>query len=425
MAFLRAALGVAFLCFAAWLLSSDKRRFPWRIVFFGLVLQFAVAGLILETAGGRTLFQELADFFQELMRKADPGARLVFGPLADTKVMESVFGPGAGYVFGFTASGLLAVIFFATLMAILYHLGVMQIVIWVLARIMTFTLGISGAEAMSIAADIFVGNTEAPLVVKPYISGMTRSELFAMMTGGLATIAGTVLAVYIGFLGAELGAHLLTASVMSAPAAVLVAKIVLPETERPVTAGWIPLRIERSAVNLLEAAANGAQDGVKLALNIAGMLIAFMALVNLVDWPLGWLGEELGMEAQLSLSRMFGWVFAPIAWCLGVEGWHDSQIVGSLLGTKLAVNEFVAYSEMRLVLQGFEGRATFEHARSAAIAAYALCGFANFASVGIVIGGVSQLVPDRKPDLARLGLRAMAAGALATCMTGAIAGVFL
>ncbi len=425
MALLRAVLGVAFLCFVAWLLSSHKRRFPWRIVFFGLALQFAVAGLILETTGGRALFQELAGFFQELMRKADPGARLVFGPLADTKAMESVFGPGAGYVFSFTASGLLAVILFATLMAILYHLGVMQVVIWVLARIMTFTLGISGAEAMSIAADIFVGNTEAPLVVKPYISGMTRSELFALMTGGLATIAGTVLAVYIGFLGAELGAHLLTASVMSAPAAVLVAKIVLPETEQPATAGWIPLRVERSAVNLLEAAANGAQDGVKLVLNIAGMLIAFMALVNLVDWPLGWLGEELGMEARLSLSRVFGWVFSPIAWCLGVEGWHDSQIVGSLLGTKLAVNEFVAYSEMRLVLQGFEGRMTFEHARSAAIAAYALCGFANFASVGIVIGGVSQLVPERKSDLARLGLRAMTAGALATCMTGAIAGVFL
>jgi CNT family concentrative nucleoside transporter len=425
MLFLRAALGVAFFCFVSWLLSKHRRRFPWRVVVFGIGLQLAFAGLILGTAGGRALFEGAGRFFLELVSKSEPGARLVFGPLADTQALDGVFGPGSGYVFAFTASGLLAVIFFAALMSILYHLGIMQAVVWVAARVMAVTMGVSGAESMAIAANIFAGQTEAPLVVRPYIARMTESELNALMTGGFATIAGTVLAAYMNFVGPELAPHLLTASVMSAPAAFLIAKIMIPETGVSQTAGRIPLRVERTASNVIEAAANGTQDGIKLALNIAGMLIAFMALVNLANWPLEGLGEALALEGGLSLSRLFGWVLAPVAWLMGVEGWHDTQMVGSLLGTKVAINEFVGYSEMGLILNGEGGRAPFEHARSSVIAAYALCGFANFASIGIQIGGISPLAPERKADLARLAPRAMLGGAFASWTTATVAGLFL
>ena len=421
----RAALGILFFCLVSWLISRHRRRFPWRVLAFGLGLQVALGALILGTRAGRGFFEGIATFFRKLVTMSDPGARLVFGPLADAPALDVVFGSGAGYIFSFAASGLLAVIFFAALMAILYHLGVMQVVIWLLARIMSATMGVSGAEAMSIAANVFVGQTEAPLVVRPYIAGMTQSELNALMTGGFATIAGTVLAVYMGLVGEELAPHLLTASVMSAPAAFLIAKIVLPETEQAVTAGRIPLRVERTASNLVEAAANGTRDGIKLALNIAGMLIAFMALVNLVNWPLGWFGEVAGLEGGLSLARIFGWVFSPVAWLMGIEGWHDAQVTGSLLGTKVAVNEFVAFSEMKLILQGIGGRLPFDHDRSAAITAYALCGFANFGSIGIQLGGITPLAPERRTDLARLAPRAMLGGAFASWMTATIAGVFL
>jgi CNT family concentrative nucleoside transporter len=270
---------------------------------------------------------------------------------------------------------------------------------------------------------VFVGNTEAPLVVRPYVPGMTTSELNALMTGGFATIAGSVLGVYMGLLGEELGPHLLSASVMSAPAAFLVAKIMQPETETSATAGRIPLRIERTASNLVEAAADGTTTGLKLWLNVIAMLLAFMSLVALVNWPLGWAGEAFGLEGELSLQRVFGWVFAPIAWAMGVEGWHDSQLMGTLLGTKVAINEFVAFTEMQAFLPG--GSRPFEHGRSAAMAAYALCGFANFGSIGVQIGGISPLAPERKTDIARLALRAMVGGAFASWMTATVAGVFL
>jgi len=422
---LRAVLGIVFFCVVAWLLSGHRRRFPWRVVLFGLGLQLAVAALILGTSGGRLAFQGATDTFLTVVSKAQPGASLLFGPLADTPALDRVLGPGSGYIFAFTASGLLAVIFFASLMGVLYHLGVMQVLVWLAARVMKVTLGVSGAESMAMAANVFAGQTEAPLVVRPYIARMTMSELNALMTGGFATIAGTVLAVYIGFVGEELGTHLITASVMSAPAAFLIAKIMLPETERAETAGSIPLRVERSAHNVIEAATNGASDGVKLAINIAAMLIAFMALVNLINWPLEGLGAALSIEGGLSLSRIFGWVFAPIAWLMGVDGLHDTQMVGSLLGTKIAVNEFVAYADMKQILAGASGHAPFEHMKSAAIATYALCGFANLASIGIQIGGISPLAPERKADLARLAPRAMLGGAFASWMTATIAAPFL
>lgn len=422
MVLLRALLGIVAFCLFAWAFSSARRRFPWRVVVLALALQGVFAGLILRTDAGYRLFQGAGDFMVRLLDVVEPGTHLVFGVLADASALERVFGPGAGMVFAFAAKGLMALVFFAALMAVLYHLGVMQFVVWCIARVMKATLGVSGAEAMAVAAEIFVGPTESPLAIRPYLAGMTRSELHAVMVGGFATIAGTVLAIYMGILGPELAPHLLTASVMTAPAAFVTAKILLPELERPSTLGSFPLRIERSASNLIEAAASGAQDGIKLALNVAGMLIAFMALVNLVNWPLGWLGGELGLERGLSLQRIFGWLFAPAAWLMGIEGWHDSQLVGTLLGTKLAVNEFVAYLDMRTLLTGPSG---FEHPRSAAIATYALCGFANFGTIGIQLGGMAVLAPNRLSEVSGLALRAMLGGTLATWISGAVAGAFL
>jgi CNT family concentrative nucleoside transporter len=419
---LRCALGLIFFCVVAWLLSSDRRRFPWRCMALGIALQFAIGWFILGTPYGARFFETIAGFVTKLVSMAQPGAEMVFGSLARPD--------GAlGFVFAFAGSGLVVIIFFSALMSILYYLGIMQVVVWALARVMSAAMGVSGAESMAVAANVFVGQTEAPLVVKPYIASMTTSELMALMTGGFATIAGSVMAVYMGLLGSEYGPHLLTASVMSAPAAFVMAKIMTPETEVSTTAGRVELRIERGATNLIEAAANGTTDGLKLWFNVIAMLIAFVALVHLVDWPLGafggWLNSLGALEGELSLSRIFGWVFAPVAWAMGVEGWRDCQLFGSLLGVKVSINEFVAYQALVSELPGAGGVAEFEHVRSAKMAAYALCGFANLGSVGIQIGGIAALAPERKTDLSRLGLKAMVAGAFASWMTATIAGAYL
>ncbi|MED5330417.1 MAG: nucleoside transporter C-terminal domain-containing protein [Planctomycetota bacterium] len=430
MTILRAALGLAFFCGIAWLMSSNRRRFPTRVVLFGLGLQVALAWLILGTDTGRGIFDDAASLVSHLIAMAQPGAEMVFGPLANPAKMSEVFGKGNGFILSMAGSGLVVIIFFSALMSLLYHMGIMQVLIWLLAKIMSATMGVSGAESMAMAANMFVGQTEAPLVVRPYIAGMTKSELNALMTGGFATIAGSVMAVYIGILGPEYGPHLLTASVMSAPAAFLIAKIMQPETEVSTTAGNVELRIERTASNAIEAAANGTSDGLKLWLNVIAMLIAFVALVACINWPLGALGEWLvrngGMDegTTLSLQSIFGWVFAPVAWVMGVEGWADCQRFGSLLGTKIAVNEFVAFSEMVSMLSE-HGQAAFQHERSKKMAAYALCGFANFASIGIQIGGISPLAPERKKDISALAFRAMLGGAFASWMTATVAGAFL
>ena len=300
-------------------------------------------------------------------------------------------------------------------MAILYHLGIIQFFVGLMAKFMMWSLRVSGAESLAVAANVFVGQTEAPLVVKPYIDKMTRSELMALMTGGFATIAGSVLAAYIGFLGKDYAGHLLAASFMSAPAAFVIAKIMLPETEKSVTAGVVKMDVEKSASNVLEAAANGTGDGLRLAANVGAMLIAFVAIVALIDWPL----SSWQIDGQpMSLSRIFGWVFYPVAWLMGVPG-TDCQGFGSLLGTKIAVNEFLAFDR----LGGMEIDAM--SARARAMGAYALCGFANFASIGIQLGGIGPIAPGRKKDLAQLALRAMLGGAFASWMTATIAGMFL
>lgn len=422
MPFLRALLGIAAFCALAWLLSSDRRRFPWRVVLFALGLQFLFAGFVLETETGRRLFQGAGAFVVRLVDNVKPGTELVFGVLADAEALERVFGPGSGTVFAFAAQGLMALVFFAALMGVLYHVGLMQLVVWSLARLMKATLGVSGAEAMAVAAEIFVGPTESPLAIRPYLPRMTLSELNAVMVGGFATIAGTVMAIYMGILGEELAPHILSASVLSAPAAFLAAKILIPESGTPETGGHFPLRIERTASNVLEAAATGAQDGIKLALNVAGMLIAFMALVNLVNWPLASLGEALELEGGLSLQRLFGWLFAPAAWLMGVEGAHDSQAVGALLGTKFALNEFVAFLDLGTRMASAD---PLQHPRSAVIATYALCGFANLGTIGIQLGGLAVLAPERMKEVSAIAFKAMLGGTLASWIAGTVAGAFV
>ncbi len=427
----RALLGLACFIALAWAMSSDRRAFPWRIVLVGLALQIGLGALILNTTIGLRVFEALGALFVRLLDFSNTGGAMVFGDLATGD------GP-AGFVFAFAGKGLVAIIFFSALLAVLYHLGIMQAVIWVLARIMSRLMGVSGAEALAMAANIFAGQTEAPLAIRPYLDRLTMSELNAMMTGGFATIAGSVLAVYLGFIGEEYAPHLLTASVMSAPAAFLIAKVMLPEAEKSETAGHVPFKVERQARNTLEAATIGTQEGLKLWLNVIAMLIAFVALVALIDWPLGLIGEYVinpvfvaidrptyTEDDPLSLAMIFGTLLAPLAWVIGVDGWHDCQWFGSLLGTKIAVNEFVAF----LMFSG--GASTggqtlgFNDPRHAKMAAYALCGFANFASIGIQIGGISALVPQRRADLARLATRAMLGGAFASWMTAAVAGMFI
>ncbi len=426
MIYLRALIGIVVLLSLAWLMSTNRRRFPWRVVVWGMALQLGLAGLILGSDIGYEVLEAAKEFVVRLIAVNSRGTEMVFGADLPTR-------SGAGFIFAFATSGLIVIIFFSALMAVLYHLGIMQVVIWLLARVMSFFMGVSGAEAMAMAANVFAGQTEAPLVVKPYLSKMTMSELNALMTGGFATVAGSVLAVYMGVVGPEIGQHLLTASLLSAPAAFVIAKIIRPEVDQPVTGRHVKFRIERTAHNLIEAAANGTQDGLKLWLNVIAMLIAFTALVELVNWPLGSLGVwAFEMDAgALSVSSIFGWVLAPLAWCIGVDGWHDCQLVGGLIGTKLAINELVAFFEMGAMLgpidpaTGLHPDSLFTNARSAKLVAYSMCGFANFASIGIQLGGITPLAPERKTDLTRLALRAMLGGAIASSCTAAVAGMFL
>ena len=440
---LRAALGILFFLVVAWLLSSHRRRINWRVIVGGLLLQVVLAFLILETEPGRVALDGLAQGVSKFLEFSVKGSEFVFGPLAgfhQNPVEPADASPEAlswydeypfaliaegrsrevGVIFAFRA--LPTIIFFSAVMAILYHLGIMQVIIWLMARVMTWSMRVSGAEALAMAANVFVGQTEAPLVIRPYLPTMTRSELMALMTGGFATIAGSVLAVYIGFLGKDFAGHLLAASFMSAPAAFMIAKIMVPETEQPLTEGQVELKIERPASNVLDAAAMGTADGLKLYLNVLAMLIAFVAIIHLINWPLSSITvgtDAMGNAIPLSLEWTFGRIFSPVAWMMGVE-WADCQQFGSLLGTKLAVNEFVAFGRL--------GTDISDHTmspRSLRMAAYALCGFANFASIGIQIGGISPLAPKRRSTLSRLALRAMIGGAFASWMTATIAGAFV
>ena len=408
--------GLAVLISIAFSLSSNRKRVDWKLVISGIALQLFFAILVILVPGGRKFFEALSRIFVTIIGFAMDGSAFIFGSLADPSNL--------GFIFAFQV--LPTIIFFASLMAVLYHLGLMQKIVQAMAWVMLKVMRISGSESLSVAANVFVGQTEAPLVVRPYISQMTESELFTMMVGGMATIAGGVLAAYITMLGGADEAarifyakHLLSASIMAAPATIVIAKLLKPETEESVTKGKVSLHVEKTATNVIEAAANGAADGVKLALNVGGMLLAFVALIALVNYPLGWIGEVTGLEAiagqPLSLSMILGYFLSPLAWVIGIP-WQDAVTVGGLIGEKAVTNEFVAYAHLNEIQHTLTPKALL-------ISTYALCGFANFSSIAIQIGGIGGLAPERRSDLARLGLTAVLGGTLATMMTATIAGV--
>ncbi len=393
----------------AWLLSEHRRRFPWRPVLWGLSLQFLFAFLILRTSPGRRVFDSFQSGVTSFIAFANEGNSLVFGPLANRSLLEGKLGPGNGLVIGITITG--TIILISAVSSLLYHYGVLQWVVRDIAWIMRRIMGTSGSETLAAAANIFMGQTEAPLVIKPYLARMTRSELFAMMTGGMATIAGGVLAAYVSF-GIEAG-HLLTASVLSAPAALLIAKIMLPETETSETAGGANARIERETINGLDALCHGAADGMKLSINVLAMLIAFTAVIAAANWILSSMLSVAGIQTNSPLQTALGWVNAPFAWLIGIP-WKDCQIVGSILGERIILNEFVGYLHLAEVGDKIDPR-------SRTLATYALCGFANIASIAIQIGGIGGLAPVRRNDLARLGLRSMFGGLLACYITACVA----
>jgi CNT family concentrative nucleoside transporter len=408
--------GLAVLISIAFSFSSNRNKVDWRLVASGIGLQLFFAVLVILVPGGREFFEVLSRIFVTIIGFAMDGSSFIFGSLADPSNL--------GFIFAFQV--LPTIIFFASLMAVLYHLGLMQKIVQAMAWVMLKIMRISGSESLSVAANVFVGQTEAPLVVRPYISRMTESELFTMMVGGMATIAGGVLAAYITMLGGADEAarifyakHLLSASIMAAPATIVIAKLLKPETEESVTRGKVTLHVEKTATNVIEAAANGAADGVKLALNVGGMLLAFVALIALINYPLGWIGEITGLEAiagkPVSLSMILGYFLSPLAWVIGIP-WQDAVTVGGLIGEKAVTNEFVAYAHLNEIQHTLTPKALL-------ISTYALCGFANFSSIAIQIGGIGGLAPERRSDLARLGLTAVLGGTLATMMTATIAGV--
>ena len=414
--------GLAVLVGIAWLFSNNKRAVDWKLVATGVGLQIGFAALVLLVPGGRDVFDALGRGFVKVLSFVNEGSNFIFGSLMDTSKI--------GFIFAVQV--LQTIIFFSALMGVLYHLNVMQAVVRAMAWAITKVMKVSGAETTSVCASVFIGQTEAPLTVRPYIPRMTESELITMMIGGMAHIAGGVLAAYVGMLGggdpvqqAFYAKHLLAASIMAAPATLVIAKILIPETGEPLTRGTVKMEVEKTTSNVIDAAAAGAGDGLRLALNIGAMLLAFIALIALLNAPLTWLGDVTGIAGVIgkptNLSTIFGYVLAPIAWVIGTP-WADATTVGSLIGQKVVINEFVAYTDLANIVNGKSpGVALSEEGRL--IATYALCGFANFSSIAIQIGGIGGLAPDRRHDLARFGLRAVLGGSIATFMTATIAGV--
>jgi len=391
-------LGIAFA------LSTNRRAIRPRIVLWGLGLQVALALFILKTPVGHAVFDKLGEGVTRLLDFSKVGSGFIFGNLVTR--MDSF-----GFIFAFQV--LPAIVFVGSLMGVAYYLGVMQLVVSFIARIMVKTMGTSGAESLSAAGCVFVGQSEAPLLIRPYIAEMTRSELMAIMTGGMATIAGSVMAAYIGMLGAKWAPHLLAASIMGAPAGLVMAKIMVPETEEPKTAGSVKMVVEKTESSVIEAAAKGAADGMHLAFVVGAMLLAFISLIAMLNAALG--------LAHTSMESILGFVFRPLAFLMGVP-WTDATTVGSLLGQKIVLNEFVAYSHLSDIIAGKAAGVTLSP-RATTIATYCLCGFANFSSIAINIGCIGGIAPSRRGELAQLGLRAMTGGALASCLTATIAGL--
>ncbi|HID40024.1 MAG TPA: NupC/NupG family nucleoside CNT transporter [Calditrichaeota bacterium] len=412
-------LGLVVLIAIAFLFSNNKKKIKWIQVGLGIALQLLFAMFVILTPWGAIVFNAIGNFFVKIISFTNEGSKFVFGGLAEQN--------NFGFIFAFQI--LPTIIFFSSLMSVLYHLGLMQKIVQGMAWVMARLLKISGAESISVAANVFIGQTEAPLVVRPYVESMTKSELLTLMIGGMATIAGGVLAAYVGLLGGNDPAqqllyakHLLSASIMAAPATIAIAKILVPETEKSLTMGEVKVPIEKTSANVIEAAATGAADGLKLALNVAGMLLAFIALIAMANWVIEGVATELMGITTLSgdpitLELILGYILSPIAWIIGVP-WHDAVQVGSLIGQKIVLNEFIAYLKLsQLITAGVLGE------KAIIISTYALCGFANFSSIAIQIGGIGGIAPNRRSDLARFGLRAVLGGSLATFMTATIAGV--
>jgi CNT family concentrative nucleoside transporter len=444
-AIFRGLIGIILLVGIAFLFSNNKKKINWRLVLGGLSLQIIFAILILKGDSLKVFFSPfgwpkefftwISGFFVLILNFTSEGAKFVFGNLA--------LGPGTvGSLGSFFAFQVLpTIIFFASIMSILYYLGIMQKVVQGMAWVMAKVMGTSGAESLSCTANIFVGQTEAPLMIKPFLKGATNSELLTIMIGGMATISGGVMAAYIQILGSSyaqtlhlplvqaqqlFATQLLGASVMAAPAALVISKILFPEVSEPETKGTVRVRVEKNASNLVEAAANGASDGLTLALNVGAMLIAFIALIALVNYLLQGLGDITGWNAALTATYghplnfqlLIGWILQFLAYGIGVP-WHESLNFGSLIGTKVVLNEFVAYLELGKMIAA----KTFTDPKAIFMATYALCGFANFSSIAIQIGGIGPLAPERKPDLAKLGFKAVLGGSLATLMTATLAGI--
>ena len=399
-------IGIFVILGIAFVLSNNRRNINLRIAGWGLGLQMFLALIILKTPVGPPFFGFFDKAVKKLISFSDAGSDFLF----------KSFIPDVGFhaaLVNFAFRALPTIIFFSSLMAVMYHFGIIQILVKWIARIMQKTMGTSGSETLSISANIFVGQTEAPLVVKPFVHSMTQSELMVVMTGGFATIAGGVMAIYVTILGdiPGIAGHLLAASIMSAPAAMVIAKIILPETEKSETLGEVNISIPKTDDNALEALSRGATAGMKLAANVAAMIVAFVSIIALINYLLGFAG--------LSLELIFGFVFKPLAWTMGVP-WEEAGIMGTLMGEKLIFTELIAYSNLKdLRLE----EAVSE--RTAIIASYALCGFANFGSIGIQIGGIGSIAPERRKDLARLALKAMIGGALASWLTATIAGILI
>lgn len=405
-------LGIVLILGVAFLMSNNRKAINYRTVGVGLLLQVLLAVFILKTAVGQSLFQWLGDSINTLLGQADKGALFVFGSLVDRDLMAKAFGPGNDYIFFFKVVP--TIIFVAVLVNMFYHLGILQRIVSTMGKGVHWLMGVSGAEALSNVASTFVGQVEAQIMIKPYLKNMTKSELMASMTGSFACIAGGVMAVYIS-LGVP-AAYLLAASLMAAPGALVISKIIFPETEKSETEGEVKLSIEKTHANLVDAIAAGASEGLKVGLNVIAMLIGFIALIALVDLGLGQLGGLINMPT-LSMNLILGKVFSVFAFAMGVPA-VDIEVAGALMGKKMVVNEFVAYLDMVKIKDTLSPK-------TIAITSFALCGFANFSSVAIQIGGIGELAPTRRSDLAKLGFKALIAGTLASYLSATLAGLLL
>ena len=418
--------GIILILAIAFLLSNNRKAINYRLVFSGLGLQLVLALFILKTTIGQNVFAWIGHSIEKLLQMADKGGEFVFGGLIKPELLKPIFGDQYSFLFMFKIMP--TIIFVAVLVNIAYHIGLMQIIVSFFARIVHFLMRVSGSEALSNVASAFVGQVEAQIMIKPYLNSMTKSELLASMAGSMACIAGGVMAVYIS-MGVP-APYLLAASIMAAPASLVIAKIVWPETEESATKGAVKLEVKKSHANLLDAISHGASDGLKVTLNVIAMLIGFIALIALVNFILGkaglWLGtmgvdlSSIGIDvAHFDLNTIFGSVFSIFAYAMGVPS-QDTFIVGSLMGTKMVINEFVAYSSLApMIAQG-----TLQP-KSLVIVSFALCGFANFSSIAIQVGGIGELAPARRADLARLGFRALICGTLASYLSATIAGMLM